>query len=263
MSTPREELLKTAIYTGPHKVNSGSDNSNFVPTRSFLNLKKAFLKLKESKGKIIHVLGAPGTGKSTNIYQALKKTGLKTYEVSSTLPSIDTSPSQVFKILIADLKMNTGSETKKEAYLKLKEYDVVLFADKFHDQHFIQEDIIGFSLWTRNNTFWPLIFYLICIKEYIQFHNEFKKMNLVFQTAWRLQLRGKKYDIFTDLGWLSRILVKVLAYLFCVVEISYSRAETINIIKSHLKDINQKKIDDALHKFGCRPRLILEYLELP
>lgn len=263
MSTPREELLKTAIYTGPHKVNSRSDNSNFVPTNSFLNLKKAFIKLKKSKGKIVHILGAPGTGKSANIYHALKETGLETYEVSSTLPSVNTSPSQVFEILITDLKKNTGSKTKKEAYLKLKEYDMVLFADKFHDQHLLQDDLIGFSLWTRNNTFWPLIFYFICIKEYIQFHEEFQNMNLVFQTAWRLQLRGKKYDIFTDLGGLSRILVKLLTYLFCVVEISYSRAETINIIKSHLKDINQKKIDDALHKFGCRPRLILEYLEPP
>ncbi|MBU4534517.1 MAG: hypothetical protein KKF16_01515 [Euryarchaeota archaeon] len=263
MTPTREELLKTAIYTGPHKVNSRSDNSNFVPTTSYLNLKKVFLKLKESKGNIVHVLGAPGTGKSTNIYQALKKTGLETCEVSSTLPSINTSPSQVFKILITDLKKNTGSTTKKEAYLKLAEYDVVLFADKFHDPHLIQDNLIGFSLWTRNNTLWPIIFYLICIKEYIQFHSEFQNMNLVFQTAWRLRLRGKKYDIFTQVGWLSRLLVKLLAYLFCVVEISYTPAETINIIKSHLKDIDREKIDNAIHKFGCRPRLILEYLEPP
>ena len=56
------------------KVSSIEDNTNFFITRSYRELFKTFEGLKNTKGNIIHVIGAPGTGKSANIYYALDNT---------------------------------------------------------------------------------------------------------------------------------------------------------------------------------------------
>ena len=53
---------------------------------------------------------------------------------------------------------------------------------------------------------------------------------------------GKKYDIFTDLGILSRIIVAFMKILFEVVEISYSSQETLKIVKEHF-DVEEKLIE--------------------
>ena len=64
---------------GKFKVNSIEDNKNFLITDCYKKLCKMFETLKVSKGKIVHVVGAPGTGKSANIYSALNKMDLNVY----------------------------------------------------------------------------------------------------------------------------------------------------------------------------------------
>lgn len=245
-----------------HKVNSLDDNSIFVSTRIYKKIKKVFnLKLKKSRGTIIHIVGAPGTGKSSNIYQALKELDLKVYEVSSSISNSHASSKEVFYTVIRDLECSLNVKTKIDAYNKLSEFDAVLFADQFHDKHLTDKNIVGFSEWVHKSGFKSFIFYLICIKEYLKFHKQFQKMNLVFQTAWRIQIRGKKYDLFTDFGILSRIILIILGKLFCVIKISYSRSETVNIVKSHLKNIDDEKLEESIKKHGHKPRFILNDLQ--
>jgi len=246
---------------GQHKVNSSKDNTIFIVTRSYKKLKNVFTKLKEYKGNIVHVVGAPGTGKSANIYHALEEMDLNIYEIDSSLSNPHAHSHEVFCTLVKDLKNSLEAESKLEVYDKLADFDAVLFADQFHDKHLIDNKKVGFSEWTRKVGFKSLRFYLICIKEYLKFYSQFKKMNIIFQTAWRIRIRGKKYDLFTDFGIFSRLILIVLGRLFCVVKISYSNSETVNIVKSHSKDIDDKNLEECLNKHGPRPRLILNDLE--
>jgi len=62
----------------------------------------------------------------------------------------------------------------------------------------LKDDVHGFSEWTLKSRKTP-IFYLLCIKEYLKYRKEFKDLNIIFQTAWRLKIGDKKYDIFTDI----------------------------------------------------------------
>ncbi len=244
-----------------HKVNSSDDNSIFINTKIYKKIKKVFKKLKKSRGSIVHIVGAPGTGKSSNIYQALKELDLNIYEVNSSISSSHAHSHEVFFTLIKDLEYSLNVNDKIEAYNKLSKFDAVLFADQFHDKHLIDTKVVGFSEWTRKAGFKSFRFYLICIKEYLKFHKQFKKMNIIFQTAWRIRIRGKKYDLFTDFGILSRIILIILGKLFCVIEISYSRSETVNIVKSHLKNIDDEKLEKSINKHGHKPRFILNDLK--
>jgi hypothetical protein len=83
----------------------------------------------------------------------------------------------------------------------------------------------------------------------------------VLQTAWRIYINGKKHDIFTDLGLLSRIIVNLLKMLFDVVEISYSEKETINIVKMHIENDDEDTIKPCIQKYGRKPRFICDALE--
>lgn len=246
---------------GQHKVNSSKDNSIFMVTRSYKKIRKIFKKLKKSRGNIVHVVGAPGTGKSANIYHALEEMDLNIYEIESSLSNPHAHSQEVFCTLIKDLKNSLGVESKIGVYDKLSNFDAVLFADQFHDKHTIDSEKVGFSEWTRKVGFRCLIFYLICVKEYLKFYKNFQKMNIIFQTAWRIRIRGKKYDLFTDFGIFSRVILIILGKLFCVVEISYSNSETVNIVKSHLKDIEEEKMEECINKHGHRPRFILNDLK--
>lgn len=71
---------------------------------------------------------------------------------------------------------------------------------------------------------------------------------------------GKKYDIFTDLGILSHILVIFMKILFEVIEISYSQQETVKIIKKHV-NADEKIIEQYIHKYGTKPRFILSNIK--
>jgi hypothetical protein len=246
---------------GQHKVNSFKDNSVFIVTHSYKKIKKVFKKLKKSKGNIVHIVGAPGTGKSANIYHALEETNLNIYEIDSNISSPNEHSQEVFCTLLNDLKKSLSVDSKLEVYDKLANYDAVLFADQFHDKHLIDSNKVGFSEWTRKAGFKSLRFYLICIKEYLKFYKQFQKINIIFQTAWRIRIKDKKYDLFTDFGIFSRAILFILGRLFCVVEVSYSNSETVNIVKSHLKDIDNEKMEECINKHGHRPRLILNDLQ--
>lgn len=244
-----------------HKVNSSRDNSVFLPTHCYKKTKKALKNLKKSRGNIVHIVGAPGTGKSTNIFKALDELDLNVYEISTSLSNPHARSQEFFTTLVNDLKESLRVDSKEEAYKKLSHFDIVLFADQFHDKHLLDDDVVGFSLWTRNVGFKSIHFYLICIREFLKYQKKFRKINIVFQTAWRVHFRGKKYDLFTDFGIFSHFILKILGKLSYVVEIKYTTSETINIVKAHFKDIDEKDIKECIKKYGCKPRFILQDLE--
>jgi hypothetical protein len=242
------------------KVSSSGDNTKFVSTASYRKLSKKFRSLKKDKGRIIHVLGAPGTGKSTNIHRAMGKLNFNVFEFEFELSNDSMSSKEVFSEFLKSLEEQLGVNSKEESYKRLLDFDVVLFADKFHDIHYIEHGKVGFSMWTDTVGLRAAHFYILCIVEYIRHYRNFQDMNLVFQTAWRTYFRGKKYDIFTDLGVLSRIIRGFLKLLFEVVEISYSDEETIEIVKNHV-DASEADIKYLIKKYGRKPRFICQELE--
>ena len=238
------------------KINHQEDIENFVATNSFNHLLEAFQKLYGSKGQIIHVIGAPGTGKSTNIYQAIGQLNLNIYEVKLALPSQDLDSRNVYQLMLKSIKEDLGINSSDEILKYLSKFDAVLFADHFHDSHLIYPDKVGFSKWTDYKGFKSLGFYPICIYEYLKNKDDFKNINIILQTAWRLRVGGEKKDIFTDLGPFSSMAVALMGLSFEVVKISYSEEETINIVKSHLNDAETEDILKYINRYGKKPRLI-------
>jgi hypothetical protein len=245
-----------------YKVNSAEDNKFFLPTRAYKKIHDKFMDLKTNRGRIIHILGAPGTGKSTNIYEAIRKLDLNVYDVPLALDDTDISSKEVYDIFFHTLKSDLGVLDKEDIYGKASEYDALLFADKFHDFHLLDEDKVGFSLWTDHNGFKTLPFFLRLVLVYIQHIKEFKKVNLIFQTAWRVRIKGTKYDLFTDFGLISKFVVCLLKMLFEVVELSYTEIEIIEMVKDRYPSIDEYQIKLCRDKFGNRIRSILECVTL-
>lgn len=245
---------------GSYKINSPSENGVFVVTDSYKKLIIRFNTIKNSKGRIIHVIGAPGTGKSANIYHALKELNLDVYDVEFMVKDLDTDSSEVFKEIYKHLKKELGVSSKNEIYEAFNSFDAVLFADKFHDSHLTNEGAVGFSMWTDHKGWKSLKFYLLCVVEYLKNRNAFKRINIILQTAWRIRFNGKKYDLFTDLGFVSKIIVSFMKIFFEVVEISYNPEETIQIVKKHF-DADENRIRKYMGKYGNKPRLICQALE--
>lgn len=241
-----------------YKVNSPEDNKFFLPTRAYQKIHEKFMDLKTNRGRIIHILGAPGTGKSTNIYEAIRKLNLNVYDVSLALDDTDISSKEVYNIFFHTLKSDLGVLDKEDIYNKASEYDALLFADKFHDYHLLDENKVGFSLWTDYKGFKSLPFFLRLVLVYIQHIKEFKNINLIFQTACRIRLRGEKYDLFTDFGPLSKFSVGLLKLLFEVVELSYSEIEIIEMVKERYPSIDEYQIKLCRDKYRNRIRFILE-----
>nr|WP_319372901.1 hypothetical protein [uncultured Methanobacterium sp.] len=244
-----------------YKIKDPEENQTFVVTPSYKNLLSTFQKLTDHRGSIVHVVGAPGTGKSTNIYAAGTELGLNLYEVKLPLPSLDLNSRDVFNWMIKSMKTDLGVKSHENLFDVLKRFDVVLFADKFHDYHLINEECAGFSQWTDYAGFKSFNFYLMCIYEYLRHRNDFKDMNMVLQTAWRIHRGGMKKDLFTDMGPFSRLAVLLLEIPFEVVEISYSEEETINIVKSHLSDTADDEIKYYIKKYGNKPRFICQAIK--
>lgn len=237
------------------KVNSRSDNKIFVETKSYRTILNKFQDLKKDKGKIVHVLGAPGTGKSTNIYKAIEKADLNVLDVKIELLNDSLTSRGVYHEFIKVLQVQTGATSKEEVYTYFSDFDAVIFADKFHDNA-----KIGFSDWTRKAGWHATGFYFLCIKDYLKYRGDLKKTNIVLQTAWRTHFMGRKYDTFTDLGPISWILVKILSIFFEVVEISYTEEETIKIVKKHV-NAPESEIKKLIKKHGHKPRVICIELE--
>lgn len=79
--------------------------------------------------------------------------------------------------------------------------------------------------------------------------------------TWTVEIKGFKYDLLTDFSIFSKLISVVLKIFFETVEISYSEEDTVKIVKSHFKDIDDEKIKFYIKKYGNRPRYILTALE--
>ena len=240
---------------------SNRDDEYFIITQSYKTLINTLKKLKMGKNRIIHVIGAPGTGKSANIYHAINELNLNIYDVKLDIPNRAISSREVFDTIFKCLKNDLKLESKKNVYKKLAEFDLVIIADGFQDSHRQNPEIIGFSQWTKIMSFKSFKFYLLCIWEYLKYWEDFKHINLLLQTSWRIYIGGEKYDLFTDLGILSKFLVFILKRFFTVVEISYSEEETIKIVKNYIPHVDENLILIYIKKYGHKPRFIFNILK--
>lgn len=243
-----------------YKVQSEGDNEGFVYTRSFRKIYRMFRSLKNRKGRFVLITGTPGTGKSANIYTALKSLDLNVYDPTLFLDD-HMNASEVFGEFYRTLRTDLGVETNEEVYQKVQDYDMVLLADNLLDSEFIDKNKVGLSLWTLNKGFDTFPFYYGVLMEYLKHRNDLKKINVVIQTAFVFRFRGLKYDLLTDFYLLSDILVLILELFFEVVKISYTEEETIEIVKNNFADVGEKQIKNCIKKFGCKPRFIFEALE--
>jgi hypothetical protein len=246
---------------GKYKIKCREDNRTFVETQSYQRLLETFSALQGKGGKIIHVVGAPGTGKSANIYAAQKKLDLNFYEVKLSLPSTHLNSRDVFNQMVTSIRDDLGINTWGKLSKYLKQFDAILFADQFHDSHLLHNEQVGFSQWTDFRGLRTFNFYFLCILEYLRHRVEFRDINLVLQTAWRIRFRGSKKDLFTDVGSVSKLALSLLKLPFNVVEISYSEKETINIVKSHLQNVDDDLIMQYIKKYGYKPRFVCQAME--
>jgi hypothetical protein len=244
-----------------YKVQSEGDNEGFVYTRSFRKIYRVFRSLKNRKGRFVLITGTPGTGKSANIYSALKSLDLNVYDPTLFLDNAHLSSNEVFSEFFRTLKKDLGVKTNEEVYLKVQNYDMVLLADKLLDSEFLDKDKVGLSLWTLNKGFDTFPFYYRVLMEYFKHRKDLSKINVVIQTAFVFRFRGVKYDLLTDFVILSDIFVFILNQFFEVIRILYSEEETLQIVKNNFKDVDEEKIKLCIKKYGCKPRFIFEALE--
>ncbi|HHT18767.1 MAG: hypothetical protein QM396_05090 [Euryarchaeota archaeon] len=243
-----------------YKVQSEGDNDDFVYTRSFRKIYNMFRSLKNQKGRFVLITGSPGTGKSANIYTALKILDLNVYDPTLFLDDPDMSSSEVFSEFYRTLRKDLGVKTNEEVYKKVQEYDVVLLADKILDSEFIDQDKVGLSLWSLNKGFDTFPFYFGILMEYFKHKNDLTQVNVVIQTAFVFRFKGVKYDILTDFFIVSQFIVFILNLFFDVIRISYSKEETREIVKKNFK-VDDKQIMLYIEEYGCKPRVIFEKLE--
>ena len=246
---------------GNHKVTSLKDNMDFVVTQSFLKLVKKLRSLKKSKGRIILIISAPGTGKSSNIYHALDVLNLNFYEPILLLDSVKTSSKDVYREIYSTIGKDLNVENEEQAFKEFSRFDLVLVADKFLDSEFLDESKVGLAEWTNYKTISAIPFFLMWIIELVRHQKHLKNMNLVFQTAWTIQVRGFKYDLITDFGIFSRIISTILKHLFEVVEIDYTEEETVEIVKTRYPTVKENQIRSYMKKYGNKPRFILDDLQ--
>jgi hypothetical protein len=242
------------------RVRSSVKKGIFVNTASYRELLRKFKGLKREHGKVLHVLGAPGTGKSTNIYMALKEARLNVLDLELQLSGDSLSSGEIYSEFLNSLMDQTTSSSKQEVFKRFSDFDAVLFADRFQDANKFHPENVGFSRWTHRAGFSALRFYILCVRDYLKYRKEFQRANIIFQTVWRIKFRGGKYDAFIDLGLLSFLLVRILGMLFETVEISYSEEETVKIVKKQV-DAPESEIKELIKKYGCRPRFICMELE--
>jgi len=119
------------------KVNTAEDDQDFRATTAYKKLYARLKDLKTRKGRIIHVIGAPGTGKSANIFQAVKDLDLNVYNAVLALDDIHQSSTEVYNKFFDTLKEDMKVNSIDGVFDKASEYDAVLLADRFHDSHYL------------------------------------------------------------------------------------------------------------------------------
>lgn len=243
------------------KVNIAEDDQDFTVTAAYRKLFKQLKELKTCKGRIIHVIGAPGTGKSANIYKAVNNLDLNVYNAILKLDDIHQSSMDVYNKFFHSLKEDMKVKGVDEVFERAAEYDAVLLADRFHDSHYLYDDKVGFSLWMDHKGFRSFPFYLSLVLFYFRNKSKFRRLNLVFQTAWTFRVRGVKKDLCTDFGLLTKIFVSFLNIFFVVVEISYTESEIIEIVKKRMPGLGDEDIRPYIACYGNRIRFILEAIE--
>jgi len=244
-----------------HKITSKRDEEDFIITASFLKICQKLRSLKNTKGRIILVIGAPGTGKSSNIYKSVDKLNLNVYEPVLLMDNIEKSPREVFNEILSTLKDELDVKTEDEIYSVFSKFDAVLVADKFLDSEFLDPHKVGLALWTEYKGIKTIPLFFRWMFEYLRHKRDLKNVNLVFQTAWPIRIRGFKYDLITDFGPLSVLISGILKLLFEVVEVAYLESETIKIVKNHFEDVDDDLVRKYIKKYGNRPRYILNDLE--
>jgi hypothetical protein len=143
------------------------------------------------------------------MYKALSLLDLNIHDAHLFIDT-DSKPGDVFRIFWEILKEDLKVETKEEAYKKASEYDLVLFADSFLDSEHIDNTKMGLGLWTEENGPSTFPLYFKVLYEYLKHYRDFKKINIIAQTSWVIKFRGIRYDILTDLNFISKILVFLL-----------------------------------------------------
>jgi hypothetical protein len=244
-----------------YRVQSEGDSNDFVFTRSFRKIYRMFISLKNRKGRFVLIIGTPGTGKSANIYSALKILDLNVYDPTLFLDNMNMSSSEVFQEFFKTLRLDLGVKTNEEIYLKVAEYDAVLLADKLLDSEFLDKDKFGLSLWTENNGIKAFPFYIKVFREYLKHRGDLEKVNVVIQTAFMIKFQGVKYDLLTDFSILSLIFVFLMNLFFEIIRISYSEEETVQIVQNNFPDVEEEEVRSCIDKYGCKPRFIFEALE--
>lgn len=243
------------------KVNTPDDSREFITTSAYSKLHTLLKQLKTRRGRIVHVIGAPGTGKSANIYKAVDKLELNVYEPTLILDKVDVSSMMVYHEFFHTLNENLNVKSSDELFKKVAEYDAILLADKFHDSHLLYENKVGFSQWMNNAGLKSFLFYFLLVLYYFRYITRFRGINLIFQTAWTIRFGGVKQDLFTDFGLFSRALILVLRIFFDVVEVSYTESEIMEIVKKHLPEAGEDEIKFYIKKYGSNIRSILEALK--
>ena len=254
-------MVNIKSKTSEFKVNSESNSRDFVFTKSFRKIYRIFLSLKAHKGKSILIIGAPGTGKSANIYSALKMLDLNIYDPTFFLDDFKIKPNKVYEEFFRTLRDDLGVNSNKEVFKKVKKYDAVLLADKILDSEFIDQRKVGLSLWSEYKGIGAFPFYILVFFQYLKHRKDLDDINLIIQTALMIKIKGVKYDLLTDFSILSQIFVFILKFFFNVVRISYTEKETIKIIKKKYNFVDEKKIKLYIKEYGCKPRFIFEALE--
>lgn len=243
-----------------YKVNTPDEAHDFVVTRAYKRLYEQLNDLKTHKGRIVHVIGAPGTGKSSNLYEAIKSLDLNVYSAVLVLDDTSQSSFEVYHEFFDTLKEDMKVGNMEEVHRKASQYDAILFADKFHDAHYLYDGKVGFSSWMNDKGIRAFPFYLLLILHYLRNIFKFRRINLVFQTSWAVKRNGVKYDLFTDFGLFSRLLTSTLKLFFVVVEISYTESEIMEIVKKHLPDADEEEVKSLVKQHGSRVRFILQSL---
>jgi len=69
------------------------------------------------------VVGAPGTGKSINIYSAIEELELNVYEVKSILPSRNMNSKDVFQMMVESIREDLKISPSDDIFANLGKFE--------------------------------------------------------------------------------------------------------------------------------------------